>query len=415
MKILIGINNEYIFNYFRDKYKNNIYKFDISDMESMIKVLEDIDKEKNEEIIVITKDTLDGIYTNKEYIINLRKVYHNLKIIYIVKNLTNELKTFLLSQEIFNIIEGESISIYQLEDCITSDKKIIYKNDINTKMKNSPIPNVKVINTHYISKRTIAVFGTNGAGKSIVSSILAKDLSKKYSNIKSVLLDYGFENSSIDIINNIDNKKIELDTIIEKIDTNNLNDDIVNEFPKDKNYKNLKYLVNNISFIDLKSKLNSKYYEKINKLLYSNFDITLIDISSNILFDVVPYTLINSTNIIFVINCNYISTRQAIKYLDILVNVWNINKEKISIILNKNNEYSLTLAQIQGLIGNYNIDGVIKYNNKIENILNNPISEFSFNYDFSNFYKKIGLDNNENLSNKFSNFLNTTLIFKRGS
>ena len=64
-----------------------------------------------------------------------------------------------------------------------------------------------------------------------------------------------------------------------------------------------------------------------------NYDEIIIDLPSAPFLDVVPFSLMQADKILFVVNPNFISIRQAVKYIDLMVNVWQIDKEKIYLII----------------------------------------------------------------------------------
>ena len=100
----------------------------------------------------------------------------------------------------------------------------------------------------------------------------------------------------------------------------------------DKGNKKLWYMTNNSSIFDIQNKYTNKYYEKIYNSVNLRYDYTIIDLPSSPFLDVVSYTLLNATDIFFVLNPNYISIRQGIKYLELITKLWDIPKSKIKMI-----------------------------------------------------------------------------------
>lgn len=133
----------------------------------------------------------------------------------------------------------------------------------------------------------------------------------------------------------------------------------------------------------------------------------------NILLDISYYNIKNADVIMFVINPNYISIRQAMKYLDLMTNSWNIDKNKINIIVNKVTKNSLSLSQIEALLVGYKISMEVDYDSEIENVINGigNINENIIKED-KEIYKIFGVEKEENKNKQKYNFLYN--IFKKG-
>lgn len=69
MKIIVALNNSIIKDKLKEKYKEIVYNHDFTYMEDLIEFLL---KQKNNDIVLITKDTLNGNLTDKLYIKNIR-------------------------------------------------------------------------------------------------------------------------------------------------------------------------------------------------------------------------------------------------------------------------------------------------------------------------------------------------------
>lgn len=131
------------------------------------------------------------------------------------------------------------------------------------------------------------------------------------------------------------------------------------------------------------------------------------------MLDISYYNIKNADVIMFVINPNYISIRQAMKYLDLMTNSWNIDKNKINIIVNKVTKNSLSLSQIEALLVGYKISMEVDYDSEIENVINGigNINENIIKED-KEIYKIFGVEKEENKNKQKYNFLYN--IFKKG-
>ena len=385
MKILVALNNSIIKEIIDKEFKGNVYKYDIDLKESVIEFLSNTE----EDYVVITRDNLNGNIDNKLYIKQMRLANSKIKIIYLVKELTSSYKEFLFANEVFNIFEGEKVNIEEIIKCIKEEKNIVYKVDNKFSLNEAAVKYVTKANV--LSKEMIAIYGTSGSGKSIISSILAKKISKDF-DIKIALLDMDIQNPSLDIINNIDEKNASLSQIVESVDNSKEINNIIDKYMiKDSKNKNLWYITNNCSLFDCQNKLSNKYYEKLYASIYNKCDMAFIDLPTSPFLDVVQYTLNIATKIFFVINANYMSIRQAMKYIDLITKLWDIDNSNIYIIVNKMQKDSLDLKQIKSLLYGYKIITVFDYYKEIEGYINGGILDLDINVNLSTLYKTLGL------------------------
>lgn len=399
MKILVAVDNEEIYGKIKNEFKNEeVYKYDIDLKENVIEFLSNVEGEYT----VITKDSLNGNIDKKLYIKQIKLANKNINIIYLVKKLDNEYKEFLFANEVFNIFEGEKINIDEIINSIRENNKVVYKNNIIIKEAATKY-NVK---NNVIPKQIIAVYGTSGSGKSLISSLISKKIAKDF-NIKIALLDMDIQDPSIDIINNIDEKDDVFSKIVESVDnTEDINNIISKYMIKDNKNKNLWYITNNCSLFECQNKISSKYYEKVYNSIYNKCDFTFIDLPSSPFLDVVPYTLDIANKIIFVINANYMSIRQAIKYINLITKLWDNDTSKIYLIINKRQQDSLEVKQIKSLLNGYKIVCIVDYSKEVELYLNGGLTDLNIDIDLSTLYKELGLIKKENKNTFFKKIYN---------
>lgn len=246
-------------------------------------------------------------------------------------------------------------------------------------------------NPKTVPKELIAIYGTSGSGKSFVSSILSKEFARNL-NIGVSLLDMDVENPSIDIFNSLDYNINGLDKIVEDVDKNVEIEKFMDKYMiKDSKNKKLWYMTNNVNIFDIKNKLSNKYYEKIYDSIKIKSDYTLIDLPASPFLDVVPYTLLCASKIFFVVNPNYVSIRQAVKYLELLNTVWDIPKERINIVVNKYQKNSLDRLQIKSLLDGYKLVLNIPYLDNIDSYINGAISSIDVNLNYKEVYKALNI------------------------
>ena len=90
--------------------------------------------------------------------------------------------------------------------------------------------------------------------------------------------------------------------------------------------------------------------------------------------------LLRQNNDIYVysISLNYISIRQALKYLELMTKLWQVPKSNIVIIINKYQRNSLDKYQIESFFSEYKILDFVNYNPRIEGFENG----INFNIDY---------------------------------
>jgi len=369
--IVLAIDNEYIKQKIDEIYSNEVYPHDISYMEGVIEYLSK-QRENNVNITLITKDSLNGNLVKELYIKQIRLANDKVKIILLTEYLDEQYKEFLFANQIFNVIEGKEIEIIDLVESINSDDKVIYKNNIGNSLNNTLED--KNIESTIIPKQFISVYGTSGSGKSYISSLLSKSLCNKL-KIKVSMLDMDIQNPCIDIYNNLNGSGNILSHIIEDMDNKRDINDIIDKcMYKDKNNKNLWYMTNNSSIFECQNKLNADYYKKIYFSIINKYDYVIVDLPSSPFIDVVRYTLNVSSTIFFVMNPNYISIRQGIKYLELMTKLWGISRNNIFIIINKKQKNSLDISQINNLLDGYKIVSVVDFESNVEGYINGAIS-----------------------------------------
>lgn len=378
MKIIVALNNSIIKDKLKEKYKEIVYNHDFTYMEDLIEFLL---KQKNNDIVLITKDTLNGNLTDKLYIKNIREINKTCKIIYIVKNLDVEYKKFLLSNEIFNIIVGDVFDFNVIVDNIESKDKIIYKSYNNRYSINEN-------ETSYFleNKKCIAVYGINGAGKTYISSYLSKKIAQEI-NCKTLYFNLDNINSSIQYLNDIYGENDVLNYLIKNVDDLN-EENIENYIVFDKYIDNLNYITNDSLVI------SEKQEEKILKIidiLKNNYNFIFLDLYSKLKSNFTKNLLIKSDVILFVINPNYLNINKSIKYLEFIQKEYNINKDKINIVVNKCGEMSLDRVQLKSIFNDYKIIMYVKNNNSIEGYINGFLSKIQDNTNLDLFYDSLNL------------------------
>lgn len=356
IKILVALDNKEIKEKLNIKYGNKVYNYDFSYKEDIIEYL----KRYRDDYIILTRLDLPGNISYKEYILNLKNLSNNSKIVIIVNKLNVDDRKFLYANEIFNIIEGNEIDIDVIYNQIETEDKVVYKTIYKKTNENN-------------TRRSIAVLGTNGAGKSFVSYLIANSIAK-YTKKNVALISMDSKNSCQEILGNINCIDYETSEYINEISKNEEN---VEKYVNQSNYyKNLWYIISKNNY-NQKNNNNiniKKFIENLeNKYNYVVFDTSTCYLNTDIsqLIDWVD-------EIIFVINPNYISLKQAKFLLDFLSNSLNVKNNKIKIVVNKIGEFSLDIRQIKSILKLDNKIMNIKYLKMLEGYINGIIYDNVF-------------------------------------
>lgn len=362
-KILIAMNDNVLIEKLKKCGKYIVHNYDIDNKEDVIEYLK-----KYRVDVIITKDFLHGNMNKEEYINSIRSVAPNVKIILCVEELNEVYRGFLFSKNVLDIVEGKEVSFSDIFNMIDSIKANIILSNNNSIVKQE-VRSRKDLNL--LTKQKICVYGTSGAGKSYIASILAQITSRKL-KLNTLLVDMDIQNAAIDIYNNLNSSGNNLQYVMEEIDRGSFNLQMLNDILSKEKRKNgrLSFITNNMGIYECQNKLSEEYYAKLYSETENEYELLILDMPSAPFLDVVPYSLTKADKIFFVVNPNFISMRQATKYLDLLTNIWKIPKDKIYIVVNRIKKESLSLNQVSALLDGYNILLCVNENIKLEGIIN---------------------------------------------
>ena len=356
IKILVALDNNEIKEKLNIKYGNKVYNYDFSYKEDVIEYL----KRYSDDYIILTRLDLPGNISYKEYILSLKKLSNKSKIVIILNKLNIDDRKFLYANEIFNIIEGNEIDIDVIYNQIETEDKVVYKTIYKKPNENN-------------TRRSIAVLGTNGAGKSFVSYLIANSIAK-YTKKDVALISMDSKNSCQEILGNINCIDYETSEYINEISKNEEN---VEKYVNQSNYyKNLGYIIS-------KNNYNQKNNNNINlkkfiENLENKYNYVVFDTSTCYLNTDVSQLIDWVDEIIFVINPNYISLKQAKFLLEFLSNSLNVKNNKIKIVVNKIGEFSLDIRQIKSILKLDHKIMNIKYLKMVEGYINGIIYDNVF-------------------------------------
>ena len=189
-------------------------------------------------------------------------------------------------------------------------------------------------------------------GKSILTCILCKEFSKLKQ--KTLIIDFDTYNKSIPILYN---------TFSKKVDYENLKNNII-EFS---NYEHLLFIEENFlsreDLMDVIKKLKEEYHQ------------ILIDTSGNSNSKFYGKILEISDDIVFVVVPTICDLKKALNLYEVLKMDFNVPSEKLKLVINKENNYSVDHLIIQKMFGFKKINGQMKYSEAIENNINGKIKK----------------------------------------
>lgn len=383
--IITAIGEEEIYNILKEYKELNILYKDIQYEEGII---EAINLTQNVEIIIINNELI----VNKE----LEKIVQeiilknkNIKII-ILNFKELEYKNLEKIKNIKKIINKDENSINNLLNYLLEKNDINIKYEIKTIEKN--IKNEKTKNNINLleliknklkkenQKNVITILGTPGVGKTIFSGILAKAFSEKnYNNYKVLLIDFDFEFKNLHIL-------FQVKKYPKKIYKRLNNEDFLKEFKLNENNLNrLKIKINkNIKLISSADLIFDEDYiindEKIEKLineLRQEFDVIIIDTSSEIKNEsksnIMKSVIKNSDKVICLIENNLLQLKKSKKYLFEKIKQYDIETNKINIICNKKDDFINNLDILNIIFKKIKIIGCINYDKEFNNLINNNL------------------------------------------
>ena len=357
-KILTAIANPKL----NEKLKQtNEFEINYNDIQYQDGVLEILKKEKID--ILILSEILPGDYNIKDFILEIKKYNKEIEIIIFLENKKENLEIFLKTNGIYNIFYNNEIEFEKIINNVKKENKnielinnlikenfLIKKEKIkNNKIKNKINKNIKFKNTKLKNEnklksnnKIITISGSNGVGKSIFTINLAIS----FKNKKILIINLDILNNCIHTILGLKNKET-------------------------KNIKNISNFIikynKKIHIISISELINNKMLEKENfqdffNNLQNKYDYIFIDISLECLINQNKKIIKNNFLNIFLIEPNLIEIKKAKRILNIYEKEWNIKKEKINIIFNKFNIYSINIELLKNIFCDYKIIGKINFN-----------------------------------------------------
>ena len=360
--------------------KQNNFEIIIEDIQYKEGIIEYLEKENNIDFLIIS-ELLPGNIEIKKLIDKIKNINSDIQIILFLENKNTELENYLYAKGIYNIFYNNQIEIEEIIKIINNSKSIEVNNELKeikqmilekqkNRINNKKIYLKKLINIfkrkQYIKEsKIICITGTSGVGKSIFTINLANSMSNNKNKI--LIIDFDVLNNSLHTILGV--KKYS-QKIRNKIKNNNLLKEIKIEDLIIKINSKID-LVSGINLIfDSKYKISSEKIKNILSKLKENYNVIIIDTSSECFFDYTKEAIKNSNLNIFILEANLLEIKKAKKLLNIYINNWDIPQQNINILFNKYNENSIDISILKKIFSEFNILGKLSFNPQYNLIIN---------------------------------------------
>lgn len=325
-KIITAIGNNILNDKLRQTGKYEVIGKDIQYKEGILELL----NERKDVDIIIISYILEGEIDFNKLIENILKLKSEIDIIVFIEEENKDLKNFLYERGIYKIYKNNQIDMQEIEIILESE------NSQNTKALNEEIKKLKQIIQEQnlniegktISGKVTAITGSYGSGKSILTCALCKEFSKLKK--KTLLIDFDTYNKSISVLYN---------TFSKIIDYQNIKNNIL----KVSEYENLLYIEE--SFLQ-----GEEIFNIINELK-KEYEQILIDTSGNFKSKCYGRILEISDNIVFIVVPTLCDLKKAINLYEVLREDFNVPIQKIKLVINKENNYSIDSLIIQKMFG----------------------------------------------------------------
>lgn len=363
---------------------------------------------------LIISGLLQGQWNLEEFVEKIKKINSRTRIVVVTDEIDKSLRKILEENGVLDVFIDSTVEISDIIDAINREDPIKKKYEmacepeenyevqevknaiekLSKKQKNTKTaktPKVAremqtLIVEKAVQKQEVITFsGTSGSGKSTIAINFARILSQK-SGSKILVIDLDTLNGNLDEIAGInkisenielaidEDKKSGINYASELIMKNRFDANVLNELVIDAN--GIDVLTGNTSLHYCQNVLSEECYEKILTSAKEKYDFIILDTSSNIFLDSTRWALQSANRVLFVTEGNFISMKKAKQFLDVVINIWGILKDKFEIIINKKQNNNLEVDVVSQILNDMKVVGEIKLNEEsntisYENILAN--------------------------------------------
>lgn len=375
-KIITAINNPILNEKLSNEKDIEVIGKDIQYKDAILEILE---KDSNIDLLIIS-DNLPG---EIDIIMLMKKIkIHSIKVIFILEKQNRELEEKLKKEEVDSIYYNNEITIDEIIKVIKNDctknqedikkeieelKEMVLKSNRKSRKKQvyiklkKPFKKILKITKKITPKndkkqqKIITFFGEDCVGKTSIIATFAKIDIKKINKI---------------LIINFNEKNNDIFFIFSKEKNRNFTNQKSQSFISEEE-KNIEKVCKKISILDGKFLIeNGNFKEEKFKKIIKSYDIVYIENGIHNYIKCKDKILKLSDKIVCVCEPNIINISKTKKILECCVNNYFVDEEKINILLNKYNKYSIEENLFKKIFFNFNIIGKIKSNNRNNYLIN---------------------------------------------
>lgn len=345
-KIITAIGNPMLNQKIKNSEKYQLITEDIKTDEELIEWLE---RAGEIDVLFLHSDIIKN-YSTDEFLRIIREIQENIFIIFF-KNEGVEIS--MEETQNFKIYTNKEIEWQILEEILEKEKSVEQE-------------------TENFTAQIISISGTSGVGKSTFSTFLAKNVENE--NLKILLIDFDLDENHIRTILKIKKQPEYVDNIKNIIININKNLDVL---------CHLDFIFENRDKIDY-----LKIQEILNQLK-KDYNLIIIDTSSNLENEYTKRIFYNSDEIIFLLEPNILGVKKSKNMLEVFENDWKMDISKIKMILNKTNIYQISDEIIKELFPDIKLLGKMKYMDSYNLMINKNVDKKEIKREYERIYKKI--------------------------
>ena len=332
-----------------------IYEIVTKDIYYKEGILEALEEFSNIDMIIIS-ELLEGEISFENLIEEIIRIKESIDIIVFVESKTTELQSFLFKNGIYKIYENNEIELDKFIDSLQ------YKSGEEVKEKKYYTQTVIEKSKNFeATGKIIVIAGSYNSGKSSITCLLAKEYTKQ--DKRTLIIDFDIFNSSINFLLGV--QKYNQGAV-----ALNLQEQIIHINKKEDALCSIDLLFSNQNTVDYMN------LEQILQDFKVEYDIILIDTTSNHKYKYLSRILNNADSIVYLSVPSKIELKKSINLLEIFLEDFKIDVKKFEIILNKVNAASLSKEIVGKALREIPITGIVKYDENIEkNIINKKQSQ----------------------------------------
>lgn len=382
-RILTALGNPVLNNELRKYEKYDVISEDLFYQEAVI----DIAETESIDTIIIS-GVLQGQDDLLEFVTQIKRKNGVARIIIITDEIKENERNALVNMGVFDVLYDSEVDIPDVIEAIDREQPMIKNVIKETKtMYDSNEECVEKIS--YVTKiqkqEVITVSGINGIGKSTFVAKFSKKLSEK-SDSKILVIDLDTLNGNLDEIMGInkvpqnvdflmdDDKKCGLNYAVDLIVKNRFDANVLDELVIHE--KGIDVLTGNTSLHYCQNVLKEEYYAKILMAAKEKYDFIILDTSSNIFLDSTKWALQEASKVIFITENSYIGMKKSSQLLSVVLNVWGVWKNKISLVINETSNNNVESEVVERILQGIKVIGSV--NEKSEYDYEKILSEINF-------------------------------------